>query len=138
PIRTQSHLQRPGARRPPVIWPTTPILTTHPNDWGESTDRYEAGVPLVRRNRQRRPGAVRLLDFATSEFDDESRRLLGQDESRPAVDLTLGSGTYGRGEVDVGLVERWRWDSNPRRLSPHTLSRRAPSATRTRHRERAY
>ncbi len=33
-----------------------------------------------------------------------------------------------------GSEQRWRWDLNPRRLSPHTLSRRAPSAARTRHR----
>src|SRR5882757_6971546 len=33
---------------------------------------------------------------------------------------------------------RWRWDLNPRRLAPHTLSRRAPSAARTRHRRKLY
>src|SRR5882757_1592012 len=33
---------------------------------------------------------------------------------------------------------RWRWDLNPRRLAPHTLSRRAPSAARTRHRRKPY
>src|SRR4051794_34428436 len=33
---------------------------------------------------------------------------------------------------------RWGWDLNPRRLAPHTLSRRAPSAARTRHRRRDY
>src|SRR3954471_12600951 len=33
---------------------------------------------------------------------------------------------------------RWRWDSNPRWCYPHTLSRRAPLAARTRHRRRGY
>ena len=33
---------------------------------------------------------------------------------------------------------RWRWDLNPRKLSLHTLSRRAPSATRRLHRGRVY
>lgn len=33
---------------------------------------------------------------------------------------------------------RWWWDSNPRKLALHTLSRRAPSSTRRHHRGRAY
>src|SRR5829696_610738 len=33
---------------------------------------------------------------------------------------------------------RWRWDLNPRKLSLHTLSRRAPSATRRLHRGEVY
>ncbi len=40
------------------------------------------------------------------------------------------------GRPSVGW--RWRWDLNPRRVSPHTLSRRAPSAARTRHRREMY
>ena len=34
----------------------------------------------------------------------------------------------------AGVEWRWRWDLNPRRCYPHTLSRRAPLAARTRHR----
>lgn len=33
---------------------------------------------------------------------------------------------------------RWWWDSNPRKLALHTLSRRAPSSTRRHHRGEAY
>jgi hypothetical protein len=42
------------------------------------------------------------------------------------------------GRTSVGGPPRWRWDLNPRRLAPHTLSRRAPSAARTRHRRPDY
>src|SRR6185437_16881093 len=42
------------------------------------------------------------------------------------------------GPVFAGVGWRWRWDLNPRRFYPHTLSRRAPSAARTRHRGREY
>src|SRR5581483_5663079 len=49
---------------------------------------------------------------------------------RYAPSLARENGTL-LGAVRFGW--RWRWDLNPRRLAPHTLSRRAPSATRRLH-----
>ena len=41
--------------------------------------------------------------------------------------------------LELGLRWRWRWDLNPRlRVTQHSLSRRAPSAARTRHRREHY
>src|SRR5688500_17045642 len=47
-------------------------------------------------------------------------------------------GPYGPTRRSAWYGWRWRWDLNPRRLAPHALSRRAPSAARTRYRRRAY
>src|SRR5690606_17767262 len=49
-----------------------------------------------------------------------------------------GRTTKGRDIVATLGVWRWWWDSNPRKVALHTLSRRAPSSTRRHHRGRAY
>ena len=58
----------------------------------------------------------------------------------PATASRRGASQRRRGALLRGrpFGWRWRWDLNPRRLSPHTLSRRAPSAARTRHRRGGY
>ena len=40
--------------------------------------------------------------------------------------------------ISCEITGRWRWDFNPRWVSPHNISSVAPSAARTRHRGRGY